>query len=180
MTERRFDEIIAENFEEICRNFKTGLAKVGYPYDEDLMQDAYVSCHCALKGKLMTKQEAIKYYWTSYINKYKTFIAKQHETLSYDDVDMDLYDIEDKEYNTSIDDAYNVVINELYDMYGVKKTTMWEAYITKNKELKQIYGEDYKKYKFANITKQIKRYINKHVLKSNRELQEILANKKDL
>ena len=65
-------------------------------------------------------------------------------------------------------------------MYGVKKTTMWEAYITKNKELKQIYGEDYKKYKFANITKQIKRYINKHVLKSNRELQEILVNKKDL
>ena len=44
-------------------------------------------------------------------------------------------------------------------------------------------AEDYKILSFettANITKQIKRYINKHVLKSNRELQEILANKKDL
>ena len=42
-----FADIIASNYEEIKRNFKSGLRDRGYDWDEDLMNDAFISCNSA-------------------------------------------------------------------------------------------------------------------------------------
>ena len=44
MFKNTFTYIVAGNYNEICRNFRAGLIAKGYPFDEDLMNDAFISC----------------------------------------------------------------------------------------------------------------------------------------
>ena len=44
---KKFSDIIAENFIEISENFKVGLKSKGYQYDEDIMNDAFISSNSA-------------------------------------------------------------------------------------------------------------------------------------
>ena len=48
-----FSEVVASSFQEIKRNFKSGLKTSGYEWDEDIFMDAYIKCDSVLKDKLM-------------------------------------------------------------------------------------------------------------------------------
>ena len=169
-----FSEIVAENFSEISRNFHSGLVAKGYEYDEDIMSDAFIRCCTTLKDKQMTKQEALKYYWVAYINKYKTKVLKPHIIEMYEDM-TEFDDIEDEKYNNTIDKIYNIIIKELQDKYGVRKACIWEMYACEGmtvKEIKKLGFDDIDNY--AYFAKQIKRYIKNHIVKENQELKELI------
>jgi integrase len=180
MNDTTFSNIVAENYNEICRNFKAGLKAKGYPWDEDIMNDAFISCCNTLKDKEISKTEAIKYYWVAYINKYKTSLNRASIFEYHDDMEEVFDDIETEKYNSTTDRIYDIIITELQDHYGVRKATIWEMYACQgmsSKEIRAMGLDDIDNY--AYFTKQVKRYIKNHIIPENRELQELIAERKE-
>lgn len=179
MIKQNFSNIIAENFQEICCNFKIGLKKKGYIYVEDLMNDAFISCCKALQDKEITKQEALRYYWTAYINKLKTHMIK-YDLFDLCD-EMEKYeDIEVEKYNDIPDQIYNIIITELQDNYGLKKAFIWEQYTCSGKTTKEIVGMGITNVpNMMYFSKQVKRYIKNHIIPNNKVLQELIKYRKD-
>lgn len=174
-----FSIIIAENYNEIIRNFRIGLKAKGYEYDEDLINDAFISCYNTIKDREITKSEAIKYYWAAYINKYKTKLEKEKYIEFYEDM-TEFEDIAVEKYNNSPDLIYNMIIKELQDKFGVRKIYEWELYITHEKTSKEIKNMGFGDIEnFAYFTKQVKRYIKNHIIVDNKELYEIIKYRKD-
>lgn len=173
MDKRTFSDIVSENFQEIERNFRAGLKAKGYEYDEDLMHDAFISCHSALLGRELTKQEAIKYYWTSYVNKFKTFADKQSKAPT--SIPDDYEECDSDPYNTTTDEIYAVIIGKLCDKYGVRKTMLWEMYACEGLSPKEIrdmgLGKDVN---FIYLSRQIKRFIYKHIIPDDKRLRELI------
>lgn len=178
---RTFAEIITDNFTEIQRNFKIGLKDTGYSYDEDLLNDAFISCNAALKDKPMKKEEAIKYYWTVYINKFKTKKTKEakHPTVYLEDL-KDFDEPLDTVYRDEPDKIYNIILDAVKKKYGEREAHIWELYICRKVSIDEI-----KKMGFTDIenfpyfTKRIKRYILTHVVPENPELQYLLKIRKE-
>ena len=171
---KKFSDIIAENFIEISENFNVGLKSKGYRYDEDIMNDAFISSNSALKDKLMDKSEAVKYYWTSYINKYKTYLAKKSETLEELDIEEDELNkiMEEKAtitaYNKDIDDLYTIIQDELKDHFGEDEIEEWIQHV--------CYGKPYKSGNINYLTKKIRRYISNKAIYKNKILKELIEN----
>lgn len=179
MVNKCFSDIVAENFNEIYKNFRIGLKSKGYAFSEDIMNDAFISCVTTLKDKQITKQEALKYYWTAYINRFKTLTEKEHKIEYIEDM-TEYEDIPSSTYNDSPDKIYDIIIKELQDHYGVKKTYLWELYALKGKTTNEIKAMGFKDIKnYAYFTKQVKRYIKSHIIKDNQLLQELIKNRKD-
>jgi hypothetical protein len=175
MANQTFSQIVEENFDEIHKNFRIGLKNKGYSYIEDLMNDAFINCNLALHGKKLSKKEAIKYYWAAYINKYKTFISKDRYTFFED---MSDFDHEDDEYNDSIDEIYNIIIDGIRDKYGVKKAYIWEMYVCYGKSSKELRKMGFNVDNFVYFNKQVKRYIRNHIIPNNKRLQELIKYRK--
>lgn len=175
-----FADIIAANFQEIQRNFKSGLKNKGYSYDEDLMNDAFVSCNATLKDRQMKKKDAIKYYWTAYINKFKTKQTSKKPVISYENIIEEIEPIDNQEYREEIDQIYDIIIKAVQDKFGIKKAYIWDLYVCKGKSIKEIrsMGLDCID-NYVYFTRQVKRYILNHVVPFNRELQELLSARKD-
>lgn len=168
----KFEDIIADNFEEIQLNFKIGLNKKGYLYDEDIMNDAFINCAKTLQNKLLTKKDAIKYYWVAYINKYKTYSKKSQKFIEMID---DIIDTE--QYNINIDIFYNEIIKAIQDKFGVKKAFIWELYVCHGKTAKEIRNIGFDEVdNFVYFNRQIKRYIINHIL-SKKHFSELANNR---
>lgn len=171
---KKFSDIIAENFIEISENFKVGLKSKGYRYDEDIMNDAFISSNSALKDKLMDKSEAIKYYWTSYINKYKSYLTKKSETCEELDIEEDILNeiIEERAsktaYNKDIDDLYIIIQEELKEYFGNEEIDEWIQHV--------CYGKPYKSGNINYLTKKIRRYISNKAIYKNKILKELIEN----
>lgn len=182
MNKSYFKDIIAENFSEIYRNFQIGLTQKGYKYDEDIMSDAYLSCCNALKDRLVTKSEAIKYYWTAYINKFKTAMSKQNFIVSIEDMDEneDVPDVPDSQYDETIDDIYKLITFDLQDKYGVRDACIWELHSLHGMTSKSIRDMGYiKETNLAYLSKKMKRYIKNHIIRENSKLKELIKNRKE-
>lgn len=178
--ESMFSEIIAANYNEIIRSFKAGMKNHGYTFDEDIMHDAFISCFNSLKDKKLTKQEALKYYWVAYVNKYKTKQERAHIIDCYDNIEEEFDDIETEQYNSITDKIYDIIITGVQDHFGVRKASIWEMYACQGKSSKEIRAmglNDIDNY--AYFTKQVKRYIKNHIIAENRELQELIAERKE-
>lgn len=166
-----FKEIISDNFIEISRNFKIGLYNKGYVYYDDLMNDAFISCNNALKDKKLSKKEAIKYYWTAYINKYKTYHSKINHYIPIEDNDID---VEYSSYDDSMDQIYDIIISSIRDKFGIKDAYIWELYICQGKSSKEIRNMGFNVDNFVYFTRKIKRYIINHIIPNNRKLRELI------
>jgi hypothetical protein len=180
MNKQTFSNIVAENYNEICRNFRSGLKAKGYVFDEDVMNDAFISCCNTLKNKEITKTEAIKYYWVAYINKYKTKINKENLFEYCDNIEEEFEDIENEKYDSTIDGIYDIIIRGIQDHYGVRKATIWEMYACQGKSSKEIKAMGFDDIdNYAYFTKQVKRYIKNHIIPENRELRELIVERKE-
>lgn len=173
-----FQNIIIENFDEIQRNFKSGLKNNGYSYNEDLMNDTFISCCQTLGDKSLTKKEAIKYYWVSYLNKYKTYKTKTNRFVELDDND---YEDPEDEYDESIDKIYDIIMNAIRDEFGIRDAYIWELYVCKGISSKKIRQMGFNHIdNFVYFKRKIKRYILHHVIPDNPELQELIKYRKEL
>lgn len=162
-----FVEIISQNFAEIKNNFKSGLGKLGYEYSEDILADTFIKCNSALNDKKLTKKEAIKYFWTAYINTLKNIKVKNKKFIEMpENIDMI-----NEEYNNDIDKLYDAVIKMLYDKFGEEDINIWIQYKfnkTTFNEILNIYNNDKSlQYMFKKIGKFLKHniYNDKNIIK---------------
>jgi len=174
---KTFSDIIVDNFQEIQRNFKIGLKNKGYQYDEDILNDAFISCCKSLKDKVLTEKEAIKYYWTSYINKYKTKVLSKHQLIL--ESEMEEYDFQDEKYDDTIDKIYSIIIKAIQDKFGVRDAYIWDLYVCQGKTSKYIRNMGFNVDNFVYFTRKIKRYILNHVIPNNQELKELIKYRKE-
>lgn len=161
-----FSMIIANNFDDIKKNFKNGLKYHGYKYDQDILADTFIKCNSALKDKLLTKKEAISYFWTSYINN-----LKRTKPIKFVELSEDI-DIENVEYEDYIDDIYNTITTHIKEEYG-DIGEIWIDYTCGpefgTKVLKNKWNSD--KSAYYNI-KKIRRYIKDKLIPNDQELSE--------
>lgn len=157
-----FSVIISENFEEIRNNFKSGLKSRGYKYDEDILADTFIKCNSTLKDKKLTKKEAIKYFWVSYINTIKNDNKQNKKTVEL----SNKYDIINDEYNDDIDNLYNIIIKELYNKFGEKTTNIWIQYKFNKKTFKDILNTYDVDKDFQYTIKKIRKYLKNDLYKN--------------
>ena len=169
-----FADVVASNYEEIQRNFKSGVIDKGYEWNEDLLHDAFISCMSSLKDKQMSKTEAIKYFWTAYVNKYKTKKSKVHHEESIEDHDVDeVCEV----YNEDKDHIYNIIIEAVQDEYGLRKAYIWEMYVCEGKSAKEIHQLGFNDVdNFVYFTRKVKRFI-KRFIESDPKLKELVKNR---
>ena len=160
----KFSNIVATNFMEIKKNFKTGLKNSGYKWDEDIFMDAYVKCDSVLKDKLMDKKEALKYYWTAYINKMKNKYKSKYAVM--DEIPED-YDKIDEEYNEDKDLLCEIMYNAVVKKFGKPIANAWVDHRCFGKKSEQIMKEYKFDQDFHYILKRIKKYINEDLMEDH-------------
>ena len=180
---KTFSDLVRMNYDSIVQNFKSGLKRQGYVYDEDVMNDAFISCVNALKDKLMTQDEAIKYYWTSYINKLKTESKRKYYEEVWDEEDEELEEelmnIADTPYNDIPDKIYSIIIPAVYEEYGDRLGYIWEQYTCYGKSPKELKAMGYDDVdNYVAFTRKVKRFILNRLLPNNPILKELVKNRK--
>jgi hypothetical protein len=183
-----FADIVADNLVEIQRDFKRNLKCKGFEYNEDAFQDTFISCNNTLINKKLTKVEGIKYFWTAYLNKLKSSTSQNSNTvyiaeLSRHDEDSwgpynEYEDIDevDEQYNYDIDNLYNYIIDSVKNKYGERETKIFELHVCQGVHTKDLINMGYNDVNFEYLTKKIKRYINTHVIKNNKIVDELRNN----
>lgn len=167
-----FSYVVANNFQEIKKNFKTGLKNSGYIWDEDIFMDAYIKCDNVLKDKIMDKKEALKYYWTAYINKLKNKYKSRYAIA--DEIPED-YDAIDEVYNEDKDLLCEVIYNAVLEKFGKPVANAWVDYRCFGKKSDQIMKEYKFDQDFHYILKRIKKYINEELME-DKYIQELYNN----
>lgn len=161
MCKGNFSNIIANNFQEIKRTFKSGLKNSGYIWNEDIFMDAYIKCDSVLGDKIIDKKEALRYFWTAYINKLKNHYKSRYSII---EVIPDNYDKIDEGYNIDKD----ILCGEIYKMvkreFGGEIANAWIDYRAYRKSINEINEKYGFKRDFHYTLRKIKKYINKTVL----------------
>lgn len=174
MNERdSFAILISNNFDEIVRNFKSGLKNQGYIYDEDILADTFVKCNSKLCDKEMTKSEAIKYFWTAYINRLKNDSKKKNRLVEYSGD----FDRCAEQYDPDIDKLYSLVTTEISKKFGSGVANLWIDYACNHKTYKDIAKDSGEvDGSLHYILKKIKKYIRQELPLNNTEYNEIINN----
>ena len=181
-----FADIVADNYDNILENFKRGLKNKGYSFDEDVFMDTFISCNTTLNNKKLNKEEAIKYFWTSYVNKLKTLSSQNSNTVYIEDMFVrnendfgdpwDELNIIDSTYNENIDDLYDLIISLLKEKYGERELNICDLHVCRGVHTKELIDMGYTDIDFEYLTKKMKRYIKNHIVKDNKYIAELLSN----
>ena len=115
-------DLVASNYKEIKKLFKTRSYNMNYEFDEDSFNDAFIKCVNKFNSEEITYDTVLKYFWTSYINTVKTNLIKESNMHS-EELDEELHDCIDNTYNEFIDDdyskeVYNIIMNAITVKYG--------------------------------------------------------------
>ena len=177
---RNFSDIIAGDFIKIRKDFEKRSKNKGFEFDEDLFSDAFISCNFTLKNKLLTKDDALKYFWIAYLNKLKS--QSLHPTIFLEDLfpqtkevmNYEEYDIIDESYSNDIDILYDYIMDKLREKFGVEETNIFELHVCKGIHTKELEAIGYKDVNFVYLVKKFKRYIKNHIIKDNGYIKGLL------
>ena len=167
-----FSDVVANNFQEIKKNFKSGLKSSGYDWDEDIFMDAYIKCDSVLKDKKMDKKEALKYYWAAYINKLKNKHKSKH--IITEEIPED-YDKIDEVYNEDKDVLCSEIYKKVSNKFGEREAKAWVEHISFHKTTDKIMEEYKFDHDFHYTLKRIKKYISEELIE-DKYLQELRDN----
>lgn len=170
-----FLELVAGSYDEIKVNFKIGLNKIKYSFDEDLFSDAILKCNSTLGDKIITKEEALKYFWVAYINGYKN--QKKSNWVKKSVPITDDFNIIDSrpECDYEIDNIYREIINILKDKFGEKNTEAWVKHILFKKPYNKMLEDGEIPQNFHYIVKKIKKFLYSNV-KKNKNILNMINN----
>ena len=161
MYKDKFSTIIANNFPEIKRTFKSGLKNSGYKWDEDIFMDTYIKCDNVLGDKIIDKKEALKYFWTAYINKLKNYYKSKYSIMEYI---RDDYDMINEEYNTFKDILCYEIYKRVEKEFGEEIANAWVDHRAYHKSVNEIMEKYGFKQDFHYTLRKIKKYINEIIM----------------
>ena len=161
MCKGNFSSIISNNFQEIKKTFKSGLRNSGYIWDEDIFMDTYIKCDNVLGDRIMDKTEALKYFWTAYINKLKNYYKSKYSIMEYI---RDDYDMIDEEYNTFKDILCYEIYKRVEKEFGEEIANAWVDHKAYRKSVNEIMKKYGFKQDFHYTLRKIKKYINEIIM----------------
>ena len=161
MCKDKFSIVIANNFPEIKRTFKSGLKNSGYIWNEDIFMDTYIKCDNVLGDRIMDKTEALKYFWTAYINKLKNYYKSKYSIMEYI---RDDYDMIDEEYNTFKDILCYEIYKRVKKEFGEEIANAWVDHRAYHKSVNEIMEKYGFKQDFHYTLRKIKKYINEIIM----------------
>ena len=160
-TGKTFMNIVAGDFSKIKSKFINKCKTNEIEFDEDLFMDAFLCCCKTLNDKEMSKEECIKYYWVSYINKIKTDKPKELKFVSFDEIESSSSVMPQfGSYCSWIDDKYNGIIEYIYQKYDKEYAEAWILHICEGKSYKELSELGYD-FKFNDIFKRIMKNVRK-------------------
>lgn len=164
---------VAGSYGEIKRNFKKGLSKMKYSFDEDLFSDTILKCNNTFGDKVITKEEALKYFWVAYLNGYKN--DKKKYAVKNTEAIPDNFNIVDNRpnYNYEIDDTYNIIIDALKDRFGEKNADAWVKHILFKKPYNKMLEDNEIPQNFHYIIKKIKKFLQGEI-RNNKSIQQMV------
>lgn len=171
MYEGKFSLIVANNFEQIKKNFISGLKKSDYDWNEDIFMDAYIKCDAIFGDKIIDEKYALKYFWTSYINLLKNYYKSPYNKTVPIPVDYNAYY---EEYDNDKDILYGELFDLVKTEFGKDAAKAWVDYKCRNKTCKEIVQE-YNIENFPVLLKKIKRFVNKK-MSTTSYIQELVYN----
>lgn len=164
---------VAGSYGEIKGNFKKGLSKMKYSFDEDLFSDTILKCNNTFGDKVITKEEALKYFWVAYLNGYKN--DKKKYAVKNAEAIPDNFNIADNrpEYNYEIDDTYNIIIDALKDRFGEKNADAWVKHILFKKPYNKMLEDNEIPQNFHYTIKKIKKFLQGEI-RNNKSIQQMV------
>lgn len=165
ITGKTFMDIVASDFSNIKNKFINKCKTNEIEFDEDLFMDAFLCCCKTLEAKSITKEECIKYYWVSYLNKIKTNKPKENKFESLDEM-RGQYSVSMTTglYNHWIDEQYSGVVEFAYNNYQKEYVDAWLLHICEGKSYKELNELGYN-FKFNDVFKRIMKSIRKEFKK---------------
>lgn len=174
ISRRTFNDIVASNLDEIKKNFTIGLKKNGYLFDEDMFVDVGIRCATTLKGREMSKDECIKYFWTAYNNARKNQYRLPIHVSSDDEDDHEITIRDNSQsYDKNIDIVCNIICNAVKEKFSDVEYSVWMDKIYEGKTYKEL-KEKYGNINVLGIFRKIKKYILQKLPKTNKEYREHL------
>jgi hypothetical protein len=103
--------------------------------------------------------------------------------LSYHDEDSwgpynEYEDIDeiDEPYNQDVDKLYDYIMDSIKHKYGEREAKVFELHVCQGVHTKELIEMGYGDINFEYLTKKIKRYVNSHIIKNNKIVDELLNN----
>jgi hypothetical protein len=153
-----FNDVIAENFNKIKSDFEKKSYTQFEDFDEDLFMDTYLRCADALKGKEMTKNEYIKYYWAAYANRFKTDRADAMKFVRLDDPNREQAISLYSHYNINVDITCEEIIKNVKLKFGDYYANAWLLHVSEDKTYKELESLGYN-FKFNDVFKKITKWV---------------------
>jgi hypothetical protein len=170
MGANEFLDMVGNNLTKIKNCFKKGLSKIDVNFDEDVFFDTMLKCYDKFNGLSMNDETAMHYFWVSFKN---NSIKKDNEINRYNELSDDYNNIPDITYNEHIDIIYDVIYDEISNIYGAEICDLWFMHILCGKtyeELEKISNIDNLHY----IFRKIREHIRTKLPKTNQLFNEII------
>lgn len=165
-----FKNIMSANLEEVKCDFIHRLKKIGYVFDEDVFVEVGIRCAHALKDKLMTKPECIKYFWVAYINTIKSLLKIKSIRFQQ----LQNFPTEPK-YDENIDILCDIICKSVLERYGEEEYYIWRERVYEGKTYKEL-QEKYSDINILGLCRKIKKFILTKLPTINLEYKERLSN----
>lgn len=165
-------EIMEKKFNLIKTNFIKASNKNNIAFNEDIFMDTYLKCCETLKGKDLTEEQIIQYYWTSYVNNTK----KEYRKLKYKSNENDMeeaFSIVDEPYDDRRFKVFDTIIAYVKENFP-KDFNMWYLHFAENKSYKDLINLGYNNINFHNIFRNINNHVKINLPKENKEYKKII------
>lgn len=134
MEKGTFTDIVSIKYKDIRISFNNWSKNRQIVFDEDSFNDAFIKCAEHFKNKIITSDEAIKYFWTAYIH--TVMNNKKHNSFSTELSDN--IDIINNEYNYDIDAIYDIILKDIQQQFGNNAMQLIHNHFIHNIEDKKL------------------------------------------
>lgn len=155
-----FMTLIADNYDDVIKLFKSLSFKTGIDFDEDSFQEAFIKCAKKFGNEQISYDDATKYFWTAYINTAKSELIHNNK-FSYIDSEEIKDDILDEEYE-DYSDVYITIMNAIKKKFGTEDMKMYQLYKLNNWTIEELENADIDCEDILNRVKRIEKFLKSY------------------
>lgn len=161
---------VASQYKTIKTLFKSRAYNMNINFDEDIFNDTFIKCANKFNNDKITFETVIKYFWTSYINTYKTEYNKLLE-YNIESIDEEIHDCIDDTYNEYLDDdyardIYNKVFKVVENKFGSEEANIYFMYKYHDWDESGLIASGYNYNDLKDTIKKIHRFVKSYCKKN--------------
>jgi hypothetical protein len=155
-----FMTLIADNYDDVIKLFKSLSRKTCIDFDEDSFQEAFLKCAKKFGSEQITYDEATKYFWAAYLNTAKSELVHDNK-FSYidsEEIKDEIIDETDDDYS----DLYIDVMNAIQKKFGKEDSQIYILYKYHDWTEDDLIATGYDCENFTERIKKIHRFVKSY------------------